>query len=114
MNDFDELLRETLRDRSWDVPVASGIREVVETGARRIRRRRQYLTLTAVVTAVALALTTIAAVRDRQSAAPEVVTPPKPFSAPGHRPFVIGDGHEVYVPSDDGIAILRGPDGCLS
>ncbi len=78
MKETDEILRETLADERWDVPVPAGFMVNVETRVRRTKRRRNAVAVAAALVAIVAAIGIVHA----PGAVSRPVTPPKPHKTP--------------------------------
>lgn len=82
MKDMETLLRETLRDEQWELPVTPGALDRVEATAGRIRRRRRTTALAGLIAATILVAITASVLRG-PAKDPPVVTPAPRFAIPG-------------------------------
>lgn len=101
MKDLDALLRDTLRDEHWALPVDPGLLDSVDAGARRIRRRRRIVSAVTAAAAVVALIAGIGAVRTQDPA--PVATPPGAFPAPGGEPIgdMLATPDSLYVLTTD-------------
>ena len=105
MKDFDALLRETLGDERWALPVPHDAITGIEYGARRVRRRRRTTLVAGVVAAVVAIGVTVGLVQPRGTTRPVPIATPSMLDIPplGSAPFspvLVGDS--LYVATGDG------------